>query len=42
MRLIKAFTQLHIRKIPSAYIVKRYTRDDRSFVEWDQNDMPRG
>jgi hypothetical protein len=42
MRLIKAFTQLHIRKIPSAYILKRYTHDARSFVEWDQNDMPRG
>jgi hypothetical protein len=42
MHLVKAFTQLHVRKIPSAYILKRYTRDVRSFVEWDQNDMPRG
>jgi hypothetical protein len=42
MHLVKAFTQLHVRKIPNGYILKRYTRDARSFVEWDQNDMPKG
>jgi hypothetical protein len=42
MHLVKAFTQLHIRKIPNGYILKRYTRDVRSFVEWDWNDMPKG
>jgi hypothetical protein len=42
MHLVKAFTQLHIRKIPNGYILKRYTCDARSFVEWDQNDMPKG
>jgi hypothetical protein len=41
MHLVKAFTQLHVRKIPSAYILKRYTHDARSFVEWDRNDMPK-
>jgi hypothetical protein len=39
MHLVKAFTQLHVMKIPNVYILKRYTRDARSFVEWDQNDM---
>jgi hypothetical protein len=34
MQLVKAFTQL-----PNVYILKRYTRDVRSFIEWDQNDM---
>jgi hypothetical protein len=42
MQLIKAFTQLHVRKIPNGYILKQYTCDARSFVEWDQNDMPKG
>jgi hypothetical protein len=42
MHLVKAFTQLHIRKIPNVYILKRYTCDVRSFVEWDWNDMPKG
>jgi hypothetical protein len=42
IHLVKAFTQLHVRKIPSAYILKWYTRDSRSFVEWDRNDMPKG
>jgi hypothetical protein len=42
MHLVKAFTKLHVRKIPSAYILKRYTRDARSFIEWDQNDMLKG
>jgi hypothetical protein len=35
MHLVKAFTQLHVRKIPSAYILKRYTHNARYFVEWD-------
>jgi hypothetical protein len=39
MHLVKVFTQLHIRKIPNGYILKQYTYDARSFVEWDQNDM---
>jgi hypothetical protein len=39
MHLVKVFTQLHIRKIPNGYILKRYTSDARSFVKWDQNDM---
>jgi hypothetical protein len=42
MHLVKAFTRLHVRKIPSAYILKRYTHDARSFIEWDRNDMPKG
>jgi hypothetical protein len=42
MHLVKAFTQLHAKKIPSAYILKRYTCDIRSFIEWDRNDMPKG
>jgi hypothetical protein len=42
MHLVKVFTQLHVRKIPSAYILKRYTHDARSFVESDRNDMPKG
>jgi hypothetical protein len=41
MHHIKAFTQLHIKKIPNAYILKRYTRGARSFIEWDPNDMPK-
>jgi hypothetical protein len=39
---VKAFTQLHVRKIPSAYTLKQYPHDARSFVEWDRNDMPKG
>jgi hypothetical protein len=42
MHLVIAFTQLYARKIPSGYILQRYTRDARSFVEWDQNDMTKG
>jgi hypothetical protein len=42
MHPVIAFTQLYARKIPSAYILQRYTHDARSFVEWDQNDMPKG
>jgi hypothetical protein len=42
MHLVKAFTQLHIKKIPNVYILKRYTRDARSFVEWDRNDVVKG
>jgi hypothetical protein len=41
MHLVKAFTQLYVRKIPIGYILKQYTHDARSFVEWDQNDMPK-
>jgi hypothetical protein len=39
MHLVKVFTQLHVRKIPNGYILKQYTHDARSFVEWDRNDM---
>jgi hypothetical protein len=39
IHLVNAFTQLHDRKIPNGYILKRYTRDARSFVEWDRNYM---
>jgi hypothetical protein len=42
MHLVKAFTQLHVRKIPNGYILKQYARDARSFVEWDRNDMQKG
>jgi hypothetical protein len=42
MHLVKAFTQLHVRKITNGYILKWYTRDARSFIEWDRNDMPKG
>jgi hypothetical protein len=42
MHHVKTFTQLHARKIPSAYKLKRYTRDARSFVEWDRNDRSKG
>jgi hypothetical protein len=42
MHLVKTFTQLHVRKIPSAYILKQYTHDGRSFIQWDRNDMPKG
>jgi hypothetical protein len=42
VHVVKAFTQLHVRKIPSAYILKQYTRDVRSFIEWDRNDMLKG
>jgi hypothetical protein len=42
IHLVKEFTQLPVRKIPSAYILKRYTRDARSFVEWNRNDMLKG
>jgi hypothetical protein len=41
MHLTKAFSQLHVRKIPNGYILKRYTHAARSFNEWDQNDMPK-
>jgi hypothetical protein len=42
MQLVKAFTQLQIKKIPSKYILKRYSRDARSIVGWDRNDIVRG
>jgi hypothetical protein len=42
MHLVKPFTQLQITKIPREYILKWYTRDARSFVEWDRNDMVKG
>jgi hypothetical protein len=41
MHLVKPFTQLQITKILREYILKWYTRDARSFVEWDRNDMVR-
>jgi hypothetical protein len=41
MHPVKAFTQLHVRKIPNGYILKRYTDDARSFIEWDRNYMPK-
>jgi hypothetical protein len=31
-----------LKKIPSKYILKRYTRGARSVVEWDRNDMVKG
>jgi hypothetical protein len=37
--LIKAFTYLQIGNIPAEYIMKRYTRDDRSIVPWDRHDV---
>jgi hypothetical protein len=42
MHLVKAFTQLHVKKIPNGYILKQYTHDARSFIEWDRNDMLKG
>jgi hypothetical protein len=42
MHLVKAFTHLQIKKIPSKYILKRYTRNARSYVVWDRNDMVKG
>jgi hypothetical protein len=42
MHLVKAFTQLQIKKIPSKYILKCYSRDASSIVGWDKNDMVRG
>jgi hypothetical protein len=42
MHLVKVFTHLQIKKIPSKYILKRYTRNARSYVEWNRNDMVKG
>jgi hypothetical protein len=42
MQLVKAFTQLQIKKIPRKYILKRYSRDARSIVGWDMNGIVRG
>jgi hypothetical protein len=42
MHLLRAFTWLQIKKILSKYILKRYTRDARSYVEWDRNGMVQG
>jgi hypothetical protein len=42
MHLVKAFTELQIKKILSKYILKRYSRDARSIVSWDRNDIVRG
>jgi hypothetical protein len=42
MHLLTAFTQLQIKKILSKYILKCYTRDARSYVEWDRNDVVQG
>ncbi|KAL6838830.1 hypothetical protein ACP4OV_031544 [Aristida adscensionis] len=37
--LLKAFTHLQIKKIPSDYVLKRYTRDARIHVMWDRHDI---
>jgi hypothetical protein len=37
--LVKAFTHLQIRKVPSQYILKRYTRNARHQLMWDRNDI---
>jgi hypothetical protein len=42
MHLARAFTHLQVRKIPNKYTLKRYSRDARSFVEWDRNDIVKG
>jgi hypothetical protein len=42
MHLVKAFTQLQIKKILSKYILKRYSRDAWSIDGWDRNDIVRG
>jgi hypothetical protein len=42
MHLVKAFTHLHIKNMPRKYILKWYTRNARSYVEWDRNDMVKG
>jgi hypothetical protein len=36
---VKAFTHLQIRKVPSQYILKRYTRNARHQLMWDRNDI---
>jgi hypothetical protein len=41
MHLVKA-TQLQIKKILNKYILKHYSRDARSIVGWDRNDIVRG
>jgi hypothetical protein len=41
MHLVKAFTHLQIKKIPSKYILKHYSRDARTIVGWDRNDIAR-
>ena len=38
MHIIRAFTQLQVKKIPEKYILKRYTRDAREEVMWDMHD----
>jgi hypothetical protein len=35
MHIVKAFTQLRVRKILNVSILKWYTRDARSLVEWN-------
>jgi hypothetical protein len=42
MHLVKAFTQLQSRKLPNRCLLKHYTRDAKSFVEWDKNDVVKG
>jgi hypothetical protein len=42
MHIVKAFTQLHVRKILNVSILKWYTRDARSLVEWNWNDVVNG
>jgi hypothetical protein len=38
----EGITQLQVQKIPNKYILKRYTWDARSFVEWGRNDVVKG
>jgi hypothetical protein len=42
MHLLRAFTCLQIKKILSKYILKHYTRDARSYVEWNRNGVVQG
>jgi hypothetical protein len=37
--LVKAFMHLQIKKVPSHYILKRYTRNARHQLMWDKNDI---
>lgn len=39
MHLVRLFTHLQVEKIPSKYILKRYTRFAKSQVSWDRHDI---
>ena len=39
MHILKVFTQLQLEEIPAKYILKRYTKDARSKVEWEKHDV---